>query len=812
MNYLQLNSKNSVLTQNLLNKAFSSTNLNINNNFNDPNQFLIRLPVIKYYGTALNYEFSVMSNNISSSPNTSQLEYSNNLNQSTALALYYYYLHNSNLLKNITYNPENIIENNNYIQQQFENLISKFFSLSNNSSLLMNDKESFITYPYMKLSDFLKKKDKNSRNINEDKLLTKMNDSADILLHNLKYPLSYKSFSCQPFLMDEKMTQMKNKSLLRVSPSSSIKNNSYNDSITLTAIKKFSWVKHYGIDIDNVYQSSKNNCNKEIDSNDIFYSSKKYIIKNEIDHSTFICAICSDKSSGLHYGIYTCEGCKGFFKRTVQNKRVYSCVSGSGCCPMTKEQRNRCQYCRFKKCLKQGMVLEAVREDRMPGGRNGSAIYNLYKLKYRKNKRSNCSEVKDDNNKNKCLLNINSCDEDDGSRLPRKWSRQEVPDICSPAQSSSSISSLSSSEITKNLPAAPSIESVCDPESIERFKATPTPRNLIHEMIEIDRLDSLINLKGLRVASNNALLNQEEEPIPACQRLSRIGDEIVEQLVEWTKMLPFYNDLPVEIHTHLLTQRWAELVLLSACYYAISNCSPVNEDNSLSTVNKKENHNYISHSPLSHSSSSSVFSEDDILLNNLNNHVPTLVNGLTEGHDEISFSDPSINLILLQKRLSLIMHKDIPMEHVLTEAGPLVEKFTALLNSFAKLKITYEAYVCLKAITLLHYTPPSNCMNKIGTTIDNNGRISQTLNIKKVSIIQDQFVKALQIHLSQCEDGPRLTDILTWLPMLHQASSVLLHSKMFYVPFLICKSPQSIAASSISNVNSESISDTDSEK
>uniref|UniRef100_A0A914MRP5 Nuclear receptor domain-containing protein n=1 Tax=Meloidogyne incognita TaxID=6306 RepID=A0A914MRP5_MELIC len=46
---------------------------------------------------------------------------------------------------------------------------------------------------------------------------------------------------------------------------------------------------------------------------------------------------------------------------------------------MTKEQRNRCQFCRFQKCLQKGMVLEAVREDRMPGGRNGSAIYNLYK-------------------------------------------------------------------------------------------------------------------------------------------------------------------------------------------------------------------------------------------------------------------------------------------------------------------------------------------------------------------------------------------------------------------------------------------------
>lgn len=71
--------------------------------------------------------------------------------------------------------------------------------------------------------------------------------------------------------------------------------------------------------------------------------------------------------------------CKGFFKRTVQNRRVYTCVAEGGC-EITKAQRNRCQYCRFKKCIEQGMVLQAVREDRMPGGRNSGAVYNLYKV------------------------------------------------------------------------------------------------------------------------------------------------------------------------------------------------------------------------------------------------------------------------------------------------------------------------------------------------------------------------------------------------------------------------------------------------
>lgn len=49
--------------------------------------------------------------------------------------------------------------------------------------------------------------------------------------------------------------------------------------------------------------------------------------------------------------------CKGFFKRTVQNRRIYTCIA-EGTCEITKAQRNRCQYCRFKKCIGQGMVLQ----------------------------------------------------------------------------------------------------------------------------------------------------------------------------------------------------------------------------------------------------------------------------------------------------------------------------------------------------------------------------------------------------------------------------------------------------------------------
>uniref|UniRef100_A0A673H2G8 Steroidogenic factor 1-like n=1 Tax=Sinocyclocheilus rhinocerous TaxID=307959 RepID=A0A673H2G8_9TELE len=82
-----------------------------------------------------------------------------------------------------------------------------------------------------------------------------------------------------------------------------------------------------------------------------------------------LCPVCGDKVSGYHYGLLTCESCKGFFKRTVQNNKRYTCAESQDC-NIDKTQRKRCPFCRFQKCLNVGMRLEAVRADRMRGGRN----------------------------------------------------------------------------------------------------------------------------------------------------------------------------------------------------------------------------------------------------------------------------------------------------------------------------------------------------------------------------------------------------------------------------------------------------------
>ncbi|EDL39543.1 nuclear receptor subfamily 5, group A, member 2 [Mus musculus] len=70
-----------------------------------------------------------------------------------------------------------------------------------------------------------------------------------------------------------------------------------------------------------------------------------------------LCPVCGDKVSGYHYGLLTCESCKGFFKRTVQNQKRYTCIENQNC-QIDKTQRKRCPYCRFKKCIDVGMKLE----------------------------------------------------------------------------------------------------------------------------------------------------------------------------------------------------------------------------------------------------------------------------------------------------------------------------------------------------------------------------------------------------------------------------------------------------------------------
>uniref|UniRef100_A0A7N6BN41 Nuclear receptor subfamily 2, group C, member 1 n=1 Tax=Anabas testudineus TaxID=64144 RepID=A0A7N6BN41_ANATE len=90
-------------------------------------------------------------------------------------------------------------------------------------------------------------------------------------------------------------------------------------------------------------------------------SSDQSIVKPVVEY----CVVCGDKASGRHYGAVSCEGCKGFFKRSIRKNLVYTC-RGSGECAINKLHRNRCQYCRLQRCIALGMKQDSVQCERKP--------------------------------------------------------------------------------------------------------------------------------------------------------------------------------------------------------------------------------------------------------------------------------------------------------------------------------------------------------------------------------------------------------------------------------------------------------------
>lgn len=85
------------------------------------------------------------------------------------------------------------------------------------------------------------------------------------------------------------------------------------------------------------------------------------------------CLVCNAKATGVHYGVASCEGCKGFFKRSIPKAEKYRCVNKHQC-KIRPDDRKRCKSCRFKKCLIVGMSIEGVKMGRIPKAQKQKAL------------------------------------------------------------------------------------------------------------------------------------------------------------------------------------------------------------------------------------------------------------------------------------------------------------------------------------------------------------------------------------------------------------------------------------------------------
>ncbi|KAM9451173.1 steroidogenic factor 1b [Clarias gariepinus] len=314
-----------------------------------------------------------------------------------------------------------------------------------------------------------------------------------------------------------------------------------------------------------------------------------------------LCPVCGDNVSGYHYGLLTCESCKGFFKRTVQNNKHYTCAESQEC-KIDKTQRKRCPFCRFQKCLTVGMRLEAVRADRMRGGRNkfGPMYKRDRALKQQKKALNRESKLKmeplppvlspaqtdyslnntlasmaDISIPKNILLNMPS------STMSAEYEQGlDTTPVCmsmgshSPLPSQYAYQSLPCRTIKSEFPDHHASNS--SPGSngghtyINQTVSSPTPHTglklpaLVLEFVRCEQDELLVRSK---ISTHLACLQQNQnssnfQPLSTFGLMCHIADQTLFFIVEWARSCNFFKELKVGDQMKLLHSCWSELLVL----------------------------------------------------------------------------------------------------------------------------------------------------------------------------------------------------------------------------------------------------------
>ncbi|XP_062600492.1 probable nuclear hormone receptor HR3 isoform X2 [Saccostrea cucullata] len=271
-------------------------------------------------------------------------------------------------------------------------------------------------------------------------------------------------------------------------------------------------------------------------------SSRKPAESTKTQIEVIPCKVCGDKSSGVHYGIITCEGCKGFFRRSQAGPVNYQCPRNKNCV-IDRVNRNRCQFCRLQKCLALGMSRDAVKFGRMS-------------KKQRERVEDEANYVKQSrmNGYNDCHLMYTSNGYAYTLPSPASESQPETPVSPEPP-------SYNSTQVTSQPHPIALLRAVdlMDPVMLGKAVTEAHMRTCLYSKDQIEHIKSSLTpqdiIDAFKSMSRSQLLSEVAEKITIA----------VQQIIEFAKMLPGFMDLSQDDQIMLLKAGSFELALIRAC-------------------------------------------------------------------------------------------------------------------------------------------------------------------------------------------------------------------------------------------------------